>query len=506
MKSFSRKTVATLSCASLLAVALSGCLGGGDTPAATATTTVSGVAMAGKFLSGRVCAYKVVSGTPATESISCGDIVPATSGYSIGIGSYTGDVVVQVESGATYDDEATAGDEATGTALTRSIRSFLMIAQAGQAASVAVTPLTEAAIIDAKSFDKAAIDSAATKIAGQFGLPTTASLFSTLPQVSATEGNQQVYKEALRTLSQLQKAAKDAGDATATPDNPAAYVNTMLAELNDDTKKAAMQTRIQSTLTAALPSYCSFSAGTMVCTLPSSTTGGFSGGTSTLTITASANGVPIAPIVLNNVPAPADEASFCADLQNEAAFANLGTQGGGTLRIDSCSYAGNSGTVAATLVITDPYNMTVPYTVAFAYSAASSGTNTSGTNTGTTTTGASCAAGSTALTYWAEPMTSSSADPFKTKDVACFTVSSSALKIVVTLDNWGNTRETTLTGGTPNTAVTAPYSAYTFVDPATSYKYEAVLNAGTLKEINVLKTSGTYAGGTYVGQFNDKSS
>lgn len=53
----------------------------------------------------------------------------------------------------------------------------------------------------------------------------------------------------------------------------------------------------------------------------------------------------------------------------------------------------------------------------------------------------------------------------------------------------------TLTGGVANTAISAPYSAYSFTDGSNGYVYEVIFNGGKLHEINVS------AGGKFLGQF-----
>lgn len=95
--------------------------------------------------------------------------------------------------------------------------------------------------------------------------------------------------------------------------------------------------------------------------------GGGSGGGSTLTVSVNAAGVVGPPITIDNVPAPANQTEFCADIQNDATFTQIGAGAGGSLSIDSCSYSGNVGTISATLNITSPFSMTLPYTVTYTY-------------------------------------------------------------------------------------------------------------------------------------------
>jgi hypothetical protein len=76
------------------------------------------------------------------------------------------------------------------------------------------------------------------------------------------------------------------------------------------------------------------------------------GGDSTLTVGISIGGAPTTTFVtLENVPAPANEAEFCADLESDSTFSSIGTEGGGTLTVNSCSFSNNVGTVDSTLTI-----------------------------------------------------------------------------------------------------------------------------------------------------------
>lgn len=74
--------------------------------------------------------------------------------------------------------------------------------------------------------------------------------------------------------------------------------------------------------------------------------------------------------------------------------------------------------------------------------------------------------------------------PFKNGDEVCFTTISNTMLAF----NGKN-----LTSPTQNTAVSAPYSAWKFVDGA--HTYEVIFNGSSLHEINVSN------GSTFVGQF-----
>lgn len=95
--------------------------------------------------------------------------------------------------------------------------------------------------------------------------------------------------------------------------------------------------------------------------------GGSGGGTSSLTVTVNAGGVAAGSFTIDSIPAPANQTEFCSDVQSDSTFTQIGVTAGGTLTINSCSFSGNVGTISATLTITTPFSMTVPYTVTYTY-------------------------------------------------------------------------------------------------------------------------------------------
>jgi hypothetical protein len=100
-------------------------------------------------------------------------------------------------------------------------------------------------------------------------------------------------------------------------------------------------------------------------------TGGSSGGSTsgnyTLEVTVNANGVIGATITVNNVPKPSTQSDFCNDTtvksQLDAAFGSVG----GTWTMNSCTFDGTNGSISATIAITSPVAMTLPYTVTYKY-------------------------------------------------------------------------------------------------------------------------------------------
>lgn len=241
---------------------LLGACGGGSSDA---TTTLSGVAMAGPFISGTVCAYKV-SNAALSSQLGCSAIDTATSGYSINFSGYTGDVVVAMEGSPAYDDEATVGDETTGTPMLGTLRSIVNVSGGG-AVQVALTPLTEAAIRTAASLSRTAITTAATQLSQAFGMGSGFDMFSTLPQRVPTAGNQAAYRQALAALSRMQQAAGVQYNA-----NLGSYLDYFASNAS------SLQSTITTAVAANLPSNCSFTNATLACSVASGSTGGGGGG------------------------------------------------------------------------------------------------------------------------------------------------------------------------------------------------------------------------------------
>ena len=371
---FTRFSILPLAaCAALVA----GCGGGSSSPQ---TITVSGVAMAGPFSSGNVCAYRTTGTTLGTQ-LACGLINAATSGYSLSFSDYTGAMVVQVESGAKYIDEATRAS----TTLTAPIRSFATVGGAN-AIQLAVTPLTEAALLSAGNFSDTKITSAAAMLATKFGLGAN-SLFTNLPQLAPSSAPQLSYRVALDALSRLQAAENVAG---VTAQNPSFYLTRMLAQFDGAALEAAFNTARTVAFNTALAnssivtpgSSCTFGNFVLTCSLTGAGTGTGTApgtgtgtgtvtppvtGTSTLTIATSVSGVAAPVVVLKNIPKPTNQNEFCGALTDDASFKALSANGG-SVKINSCSFANNVGNVSATLSLTTPVSYTLPYSITYTYS------------------------------------------------------------------------------------------------------------------------------------------
>jgi hypothetical protein len=104
-------------------------------------------------------------------------------------------------------------------------------------------------------------------------------------------------------------------------------------------------------------------------TTTTTTTGTTGTTTKTLQITVSAMGVT-QTVTVGSVPVPTTtQTSFCTSLPNDSTFKSLIAQYGanGSLTINSCSFDGSTAQIAATLSITSPSAVTVPFTVTYRF-------------------------------------------------------------------------------------------------------------------------------------------
>lgn len=94
------------------------------------------------------------------------------------------------------------------------------------------------------------------------------------------------------------------------------------------------------------------------------------GGSYTLTLHVTASGMAMAPISIDNIPKPSSQAEFCGwvnDPASNVSLSQVSGGGAGSVTINSCSFSGNVGQVSATMSITSPIAMTVPYSVTYTY-------------------------------------------------------------------------------------------------------------------------------------------
>ena len=275
MKFGNKQFTALLGGAALL-LALGGC--GGGSGSAASSSTLNGVAMAGPFLSGQVCAYQVTNGAKGALLGTCTPIIAATSSFSVDVGTYTGDVLVEV-SNATYDDEANPNDNVTGTPLTGTLRNLIHVGSTGATVTLAVTPLTEAALrLTGATLDNTHMQAAVAQIAGLLPLGSGVDLRLTPPEAGTAAGL--AYREALRALSQLQWGVAGAGQF-------AGHLDTFLSNLAGQMGGAnTLAADLLGQINSGMNSNCALAAGVLSCSVASGgNSGGSGGGSSTPSVT-----------------------------------------------------------------------------------------------------------------------------------------------------------------------------------------------------------------------------
>ena len=198
---------------------LAGC-GGGDSAAPPPVgNIVTGTASAGIVKGGRVRAFTPYSSLTGADKRQVGSDVTTSlidGSYSIDIGSYSGPLVVEVTGGSYVD-------EADGSAGPKTIPADAPLRAAVSSASgtvtVAVTPLTELAVKQARTLDKRlgpeSIDTANAQISDLFKVD----IINTAPldasrSISAGAPAEKDYTIVLAAISQLVKSSGNSLDLT----------------------------------------------------------------------------------------------------------------------------------------------------------------------------------------------------------------------------------------------------------------------------------------------------
>lgn len=187
-------------------VILIGCGGGGDGGGGGGgATTISGVASKGPISGGTIKVYALNADGTEGSQLGTTTTTKADGSYSVNIGSYTGNVIVEV-TGGTYSDEATGNNNLDNTNTFRAALSGV----SGNI-SVAVTPLTEIAyqlIGPTLNIDQA--NSLVSSMAGGVNIINTmpVNVTDSTASSNATEVDQIKYGLMLATISQMIKDGK----------------------------------------------------------------------------------------------------------------------------------------------------------------------------------------------------------------------------------------------------------------------------------------------------------
>ena len=336
--------------AAALAASVTACGGGGDDSPAPAPTQLSGTAAIGMPIAG------------ATVDVRCAGV---TTGMSASAAA-----VLHATTSATGDWQV----DTTGRTLPCAVRVTGGSLPAGQAYhSVALefgntnlTPLTDLLVANAAGTLPAAWWSSTD--AASLTRLTQAALDKALASMRSALELEELKKLDPRTAA-FKAQAKDSID------DMLEALRRALAQANAGLDYTGLLSAAASggfTLpggfrTALADAYASVKNGTGNDggpTVPSS------GGNYTLKLEVKASGVAGPAITLTNMPKPATQAEFCGFVNDPSSNMSLNQAvngASGKLTINSCSFNGTVGQVSATLAITSPISMTVPYSVTYTY-------------------------------------------------------------------------------------------------------------------------------------------
>src|SRR3972149_311163 len=234
----------TLWLALLAGIVIVGCGsgGGGSTEPVKVNKTVTGIASKGPINFGKVTVYAVNENGTIGDSL--GEALTTAEGtYSVGIGTYTGNVLVDV-TGGTYIDEA----DPTGLPQPNpGLRAAL--ANVSQSVSVAVTPLTEIAVkyAGAQQLTKTNIEDANSLVSAIVGID----IIKTMPAnviseaaATATE-DEKTYGLMLASISQMVE-----------DDNNLANISEGIDAIKNDLSDDNMLNSTGNDLLTALSTFC----------------------------------------------------------------------------------------------------------------------------------------------------------------------------------------------------------------------------------------------------------
>jgi hypothetical protein len=318
---------------------LAGCGGGGD-DAPPPPISLSGVAAVGVPIAGGNVALKCASGAPLTATTS------TAGAWQVTFAGQTLPCAVQV-----------SGGNIGGTANTTPYHSIALAPGV-----VNITPLTDLLVAQltgtapsswfaAPAFSNvtgSTVSAALNKLATGLGIANTLGTTNPITTAFAAQpGNPidnllEAFKTALANLSQTYAALLSA-----------AQTGTYAGFSGFGTAFTVAYQAIGST-----PSNPGTGGST-----PTPTPPGPVAGAGSLTVVTSIRGVQGPAVTIPGIPRPANQTEFCNDLQNDTTFSGISANGG-TLTINSCSFANNVGQVAATLAIA---GTSLPYSIRYTY-------------------------------------------------------------------------------------------------------------------------------------------
>jgi hypothetical protein len=325
----------------LLSGFLVACGGGGSntttsaatTPPAVTPTTLGGVAAIGAPIVGGTVSVVCAGGSTLSSTTS------STGGWTVTITDQTLPCATQVKNGTISGVANTqlyhAAALAFGTVNITPLTDLIVANMLGSSPSTWFAGLstTSRPVITG-----ATLDAARTRVINSLGMTSTLNGGNPLTATfTAAPGN--LYDDALRAMS--------AAFATA------------------GTSFAQMLTAVGANPTSfVVPAGYNFAVSYAGVTVSTGTTTPVAG---SLVVSVTALGVATPPVTVNPATAPASQTAFCGTMTSDATFASLAKTGGGTFTINSCTFTGKVGVVNATLVITAPIALTIPYVITYTY-------------------------------------------------------------------------------------------------------------------------------------------
>lgn len=347
------------------------------TTGSTTPTTLTGTAMAGPLQSGQVCAYRLdTNGVVGPAALNC-NTTDANGNYTLTWSSYVGNVLVKAW--GSYLDEATNASRTITEA--NALRST--VACTKDICDAAITPLTEAAIRSAADLTSTNLATAYLQVAKAFGInvstPNDAmdQLVTRAPSMTGSTAAR-AYAQLLAVVSQDQ-LHYCGNDMTCGLND---YLTTRKSQLNN----AGGVTEIQSGINAAIQQWnvnplnktgmtCAYTGNALTCDLKNTDNGNNGNNASNngsgnykLSIAVNANGMPAPAILINNIAKPSTQSEFCDDVQVQSQINQIKASNQGTWTLNNCTFNGNTGTISATIGMTQPIAISIPYTINYTYS------------------------------------------------------------------------------------------------------------------------------------------
>jgi hypothetical protein len=295
-------------------------------------TTVNGVAMAGP-VSGQVCAYALnAAGSVGTTTLDCANTTPATGAFSLTIPDYVGNIILLAT--GTYIDEATG--QTITLANPNALRAATGWDTAGQTISVAITPLTEAALRAAQNaggLTEANILAAMLNLANALDMGAANGdaaydlIAGLVPTLSGGSNAQLAYAAFLDLFStaQSQHCGSNSGCTLFS------YLDHVLGQIGSQTGTNLFRQSLEQAYTAwqaaqaDAPYVCSYTGGEFIC-VPNTGGGGNNGGGNnggsgnfnlTIIVSATTFGQTVSETVrVTDIDKPSNQSEFCDPVKN----------------------------------------------------------------------------------------------------------------------------------------------------------------------------------------------